>query len=172
PPPCPTSPRLHLICHLPTTHATLFFFLMIPRPPRSTLFPYTTLFRSRAAAVAEERPARPDLERARHVHTAAVRAGADDVVLIFGSGEQHRGDEHDTPAGALERDPLTGVPDRLDRRGARRRRQHRLRGVARLAADHDAERGGEAVDVAHETVGIHALAVADARGPRRHRDRR
>src|SRR6266498_5801663 len=27
-----------------------FFFLMIRRPPRSTLFPYTTLFRSRAAA--------------------------------------------------------------------------------------------------------------------------
>src|SRR5690606_42143551 len=25
----------------------LFFFLLIPRPPRSTLFPYTTLFRSR-----------------------------------------------------------------------------------------------------------------------------
>src|SRR5574341_1689862 len=24
----------------------VFFFLMIPRPPRSTLFPYTTLFRS------------------------------------------------------------------------------------------------------------------------------
>src|SRR5690348_18405318 len=23
-----------------------FFFLMLPRPPRSTLFPYTTLFRS------------------------------------------------------------------------------------------------------------------------------
>src|SRR5256885_16446148 len=29
---------------------SLFFFLMIRRPPRSTLFPYTTLFRSRAAA--------------------------------------------------------------------------------------------------------------------------
>src|SRR5256885_6832085 len=27
-----------------------FFFLMIRRPPRSTLFPYTTLFRSRAYA--------------------------------------------------------------------------------------------------------------------------
>src|SRR5205085_11081844 len=27
-----------------------FFFLMIPRPPRSTLFPYTTLFRSRRTA--------------------------------------------------------------------------------------------------------------------------
>src|SRR3989454_8009059 len=27
-----------------------FFFLMIRRPPRSTLFPYTTLFRSRASS--------------------------------------------------------------------------------------------------------------------------
>src|SRR2546421_2316394 len=27
----------------------LFFFLMIRRPPRSTLFPYTTLFRSHVA---------------------------------------------------------------------------------------------------------------------------
>src|SRR3989454_12447447 len=27
--------------------SSLFFFLMIRRPPRSTLFPYTTLFRSR-----------------------------------------------------------------------------------------------------------------------------
>src|SRR5258708_26764418 len=31
------------LAHLPTL---LFFFLMIRRPPRSTLFPYTTLFRS------------------------------------------------------------------------------------------------------------------------------
>src|SRR2546429_8017058 len=30
----------------PTTHSFFFFFLMIRRPPRSTLFPYTTLFRS------------------------------------------------------------------------------------------------------------------------------
>src|SRR5258708_36224577 len=28
---------------------TFFFFLMIRRPPRSTLFPYTTLFRSPVA---------------------------------------------------------------------------------------------------------------------------
>src|SRR2546430_17725268 len=28
-----------------------FFFLMIRRPPRSTLFPYTTLFRSRSEAL-------------------------------------------------------------------------------------------------------------------------
>src|SRR3712207_9562244 len=30
-----------------------FFFLMIRRPPRSTLFPYATLFRSFAAAMSE-----------------------------------------------------------------------------------------------------------------------
>src|SRR5215468_12175660 len=30
-------------------HHVIFFFLMIRRPPRSTLFPYTTLFRSPAA---------------------------------------------------------------------------------------------------------------------------
>src|SRR5258706_6964791 len=29
-----------------TAFALVFFFLMIRRPPRSTLFPYTTLFRS------------------------------------------------------------------------------------------------------------------------------
>src|SRR6266496_1081257 len=33
-------------CHL----IWLFFFLMIRRPPRSTLFPYTTLFRSKPRA--------------------------------------------------------------------------------------------------------------------------
>src|SRR5256885_13099338 len=30
----------------PRVQETFFFFLMIRRPPRSTLFPYTTLFRS------------------------------------------------------------------------------------------------------------------------------
>src|SRR5215813_8547436 len=32
---------------LPAFVLVFFFFLMIRRPPRSTLFPYTTLFRSR-----------------------------------------------------------------------------------------------------------------------------
>src|SRR5215216_7034565 len=37
-----------------------FFFLMIRRPPRSTLFPYTTLFRSQPAHGADDRrSARP-----------------------------------------------------------------------------------------------------------------
>src|SRR2546426_11872181 len=38
--------RAHLIL--------LFFFLMIRRPPRSTLFPYTTLFRSHAERLQPE----------------------------------------------------------------------------------------------------------------------
>src|SRR2546430_12272512 len=34
----------------------VFFFLMIRRPPRSTLFPYTTLFRSHAVRIARLAP--------------------------------------------------------------------------------------------------------------------
>src|SRR5436190_11128234 len=37
------------------TSAWRFFFLMIRRPPRSTLFPYTTLFRSHDAEVVGDR---------------------------------------------------------------------------------------------------------------------
>src|SRR2546429_9312962 len=37
---------LHIHIENPFVHLTFFFFLMILRPPRSTLFPYTTLFRS------------------------------------------------------------------------------------------------------------------------------
>src|SRR2546422_4005665 len=36
----------------------LFFFLMIRRPPRSTLFPYTTLFRSAPLAGSKNRGSR------------------------------------------------------------------------------------------------------------------
>src|SRR3712207_7531244 len=45
-----------------------FFFLMIRRPPRSTLFPYTTLFRSEWAN-------RQDRVTVRHLlaHTAGLR---------------------------------------------------------------------------------------------------
>src|SRR5947199_8314211 len=42
-----------------------FFFLMIRRPPRSTLFPYTTLFRSKYLARGVERSSVPTSERPR-----------------------------------------------------------------------------------------------------------
>src|SRR6266851_4543476 len=51
----------------------IFFFLMIRRPPRSTLFPYTTLFRSGA------RPAGP----------AAVRPASDVVAASVRRSEEH-----------------------------------------------------------------------------------
>src|SRR5260221_4569053 len=38
---CPPTPQF--------SQCLIFFFLMIRRPPRSTLFPYTTLFRSHCA---------------------------------------------------------------------------------------------------------------------------
>src|SRR5215203_6940171 len=38
---------MYVCCSSIIICALFFFFLMIRRPPRSTLFPYTTLFRSR-----------------------------------------------------------------------------------------------------------------------------
>src|SRR5437867_13279031 len=52
---------LHLIYSLSSFFIFFFFFLMLRRPPRSTLFPYTTLFRSRGTAPADRRPARRHL---------------------------------------------------------------------------------------------------------------
>src|SRR5206468_13053270 len=48
---------LHFIT-IPTSLSTPFFLFLIRRPPRSTLFPYTTLFRSERAAedAAHRRP--------------------------------------------------------------------------------------------------------------------
>src|SRR5215475_1977968 len=43
PPPRPPGPSVAL--RPPASRLVCFFFLMIRRPPRSTLFPYTTLFR-------------------------------------------------------------------------------------------------------------------------------
>src|SRR5215216_7253780 len=44
------------ISHI-SSRFVVFFFLMIRRPPRSTLFPYTTLFRSPRRPAARPRPA-------------------------------------------------------------------------------------------------------------------
>src|SRR2546430_12412278 len=48
----------------------LFFFLMIRRPPRSTLFPYTTLFRSRGRVCVLDRPTRAHPLRHRQIPPA------------------------------------------------------------------------------------------------------
>src|SRR2546427_7902377 len=60
-----------------------FFFLMIRRPPRSTLFPYTTLFRSGL-----ERPHLPVGAAHRHGHSVSRRAG--DAESLIGRSSAFR----------------------------------------------------------------------------------
>src|SRR5206468_10706737 len=56
---CPTddhlTPTATRAPRLPPTSLSPIFFLTIRRPPRSTLFPYTTLFRSDLDRVPEQR---------------------------------------------------------------------------------------------------------------------
>src|SRR5256885_13314388 len=58
---------------------TIFFFLMIRRPPRSTLFPYTTLFRSHSMRFSEITPmwppgGRPSCARRSEEHTSELQS--------------------------------------------------------------------------------------------------
>src|SRR5205807_10044473 len=79
------SVQVHLLSSV--EHYYVFFFLMIRRPPRSTLFPYTTLFRS---AVSAPRPLRIGtrasqlaLWQARHVESLLrAEPGAPPVELV------------------------------------------------------------------------------------------
>src|SRR2546430_5538044 len=55
-----------------TSTLSLFFFLMIRRPPRSTLFPYTTLFRS--LCLGHQRQQLGDVIIVHAVHRGEMRA--------------------------------------------------------------------------------------------------
>src|SRR2546425_203682 len=96
----------------------LFFFLMIRRPPRSTLFPYTTLFRSlrHAGADHEELEREPshgvDLDADNHAHGDAVEPERSDESHVSDryAGYQwpdvhervqseHQDDQHDDTGG-------------------------------------------------------------------------
>src|SRR3989454_6010434 len=66
---------------------TSFFFLMIRRPPRSTLFPYTTLFRSPRdpdirSLIAETAGGRPVVIATRDALAAASRAGGETAARL------------------------------------------------------------------------------------------
>src|SRR6266849_10011840 len=50
-------PLFLLLAEFYVSFVIFFFFLMIRRPPRSTLFPYTTLFRSRPSRGPRRPPA-------------------------------------------------------------------------------------------------------------------
>src|SRR2546425_8851082 len=74
----------------------LFFFLMIRRPPRSTLFPYTTLFRSHhlvggrvGFAGGRSRFAERDAIRRRDYAVGQKRSLADRVIAAAYRSEEH-----------------------------------------------------------------------------------
>src|SRR2546430_17469382 len=75
---------LFLLCYF------FFFFLMIRRPPRSTLFPYTTLFRSRGNDHRREREDRADRQRGAG-GAGDVRAGRRDADA---GTDRRRSEEH------------------------------------------------------------------------------
>src|SRR5215813_8714565 len=56
-----------------------FFFLMIRRPPRSTLFPYTTLFRSQAEVAHLGEPGALAAQQVAHLGLALGVAAAEAV---------------------------------------------------------------------------------------------
>src|SRR5256885_14274293 len=70
---------------VPNLMDLLFFFLMIRRPPRSTLFPYTTLFRSQRAA-REDVARRVAEDQGRHRETVSL--------VDLQRGPQARSEEH------------------------------------------------------------------------------
>src|SRR2546429_5686345 len=62
---------------------------MIRRPPRSTLFPYTTLFRSKASQALHQR-------RRNHQHRVSVviRVANEDARMFGRRGRHERSEEH------------------------------------------------------------------------------
>src|SRR5688572_32475074 len=67
---------------------------MIRRPPRSTLFPYTTLFRSGEAALARRLPCRAVVHQAAHRVGEAVGRGDGDTQAFAADHAVRRSEEH------------------------------------------------------------------------------
>src|SRR3712207_8778229 len=73
----------------------IFFFLMIRRPPRSTLFPYTTLFRSAARRGSSARVPAPGRRAARLRLGQRLRAvHGVRIVCTLGPCNPVRSEEH------------------------------------------------------------------------------
>src|SRR2546429_4927116 len=74
----------------PAPHTvSLFFFLMIRRPPRSTLFPYTTLFRSGRAVVFASLD-----DLAARIDAPDLDVKPDDFLVLQNAGPKSRSEEH------------------------------------------------------------------------------
>src|SRR2546430_5032534 len=83
---------------------------MIRRPPRSTLFPYTTLFRSRS-----RRPAFPAVDVFELLHLL-VRIDAPKLFLHDPTVEARSGDAAPASSAALDQPEHAGLQDRKSTR--------------------------------------------------------
>src|SRR3989449_7506258 len=108
-----------------------FFFLMIRRPPRSTLFPYTTLFRSAQADVVARRQGRDGLREVRRQEALLARTAVGDAPRHRdGREEQARVGAARAPGGGsaiVERLAIGGVLLAGDRDGVGERQGGRNR---------------------------------------------
>src|SRR2546430_5255070 len=75
------------LCAVSLDGSFFFFFLMIRRPPRSTLFPYTTLFRSPRARPGRRVPGPGSLRTAGHrrseEHTSELQSQSNLVCRLL-----------------------------------------------------------------------------------------
>src|SRR5258708_39328139 len=87
-----TASQNEIVCALviSVNNQLFFFFLMIRRPPRSTLFPYTTLFRSRrlsiealAALSDDELAARVGAQRAHRRDRKSTRLNSSHQIISY-----------------------------------------------------------------------------------------
>src|SRR2546422_9899429 len=113
-----------------------FFFLMIRRPPRSTLFPYTTLFRSRRPEARSQGDVPRRAVVPRRAGERLRRDGRQRVRPVQGEQAAHRGVQHQ--------------PARRDGQGAGRGTRRHDRPMTTLA-DH-AKQAKQAMDKAVEAV--------------------
>src|SRR5882762_10701596 len=77
----------HFWGHIDVIFVFLFFFIMIRRPPISTLFPYTTLFRSACSAVTFNEPSSLEWQ-SRHTFFVCAEARADASSITVPSNRQ------------------------------------------------------------------------------------
>src|SRR2546428_2913466 len=93
----------------------LFFFLMIRRPPRSTLFPYTTLFRSLSWGYPTGKPAVTIREGTSHAirseeHTSELQSRSDLVCRLLLEKKKKFPTSQAAPAGSPRRFRSRGPP--------------------------------------------------------------
>src|SRR3712207_7011299 len=106
-----------MMCSAMSRVLTRIFVLMIRRPPRSTLFPYTTLFRSPARRDLEvdlQERVRVAVEDGRHAVLLEQRDVLEPVDVLAG-GRSQEVDVLDERAVLLVREPLSREVLRVDR---------------------------------------------------------